>query len=175
MEDRVATQVVRTETSEPTDPFLERVQEINDLIALRAYELFEAGGFEHGRDHEHWLRAEAELLHPAPVEMIDAETELIVRAEVPGFSPQDLEVRIEPRRLCIAGRHQGTTERKEGKTIFSERQSNEIFRLLDLPIEVDPSGVKTALRDGLLEITLTKAEAGKKIPGLTVRAKVASA
>ena len=36
-----------------------------DRVAIRAYELFMAHGFEHGRDVEHWLAAEHELLgHP---------------------------------------------------------------------------------------------------------------
>jgi len=34
----------------------------HDAIAQRAYELFMQEGFEHGRDLEHWLRAEAEVL-----------------------------------------------------------------------------------------------------------------
>jgi len=32
-----------------------------DQIKQRAYELYEQGGCEHGRDLEHWLRAEAEV------------------------------------------------------------------------------------------------------------------
>lgn len=177
MEDRVATQALRTtEISESTgDPLLERAQEINDLIARRAFELFESSGFAHGRDLEHWLRAQAEILQPTPVEIAETETDLIVRAEVPGFSATNLEVRVEPHRLGIMGKRQATSERKEGKTVYSERQSREIFRLLDLPAEVDPSGVKATVSDGMLEVTLAKAEAGKKIPGLAVRARVASA
>lgn len=177
MEDRVATQSLRTpEISESTgDPLLERAQEINDLIARRAFELFESNGFVHGRDLDHWLRAKAEILHPAPLEIAETETDLIVRAEVPGFSVTNLEVRVEPRRLCITGKRQATSERKEGKTVYSERQSREIFRLLDLPAEVDPSGVKATLSDGVLEVTMARAEAGKKVPGLAVRARVATA
>lgn len=35
-----------------------------DQIALRAYELFTARGYQHGHDVEDWLRAEAELAQP---------------------------------------------------------------------------------------------------------------
>src|SRR5208337_3800595 len=41
---------------------LDFAAEIKDVIARRAYELFEARGFAHGHDHEHWLRAESEIL-----------------------------------------------------------------------------------------------------------------
>jgi hypothetical protein len=33
----------------------------HDEIALRAYELFLASGFQHGHDIDHWLQAEREL------------------------------------------------------------------------------------------------------------------
>jgi hypothetical protein len=35
---------------------------LTELIARRAYELFVEGGSQHGRDVEHWLAAERELL-----------------------------------------------------------------------------------------------------------------
>ncbi|MBV9086991.1 MAG: DUF2934 domain-containing protein [Acidobacteriaceae bacterium] len=34
---------------------------LEEMIRQRAYELFQQDGFQHGRDQEHWLRAEAEL------------------------------------------------------------------------------------------------------------------
>jgi len=154
------------------DPFFERVQEINDLIAHRAHELFESSGFTHGHELEDWLRAESEILHPIPLEITETETELTVLAEVPGFSEKDLEVRVEPRCLFITGKRQEASERTEGKTIYSERHSKQIFRVLDLPARVDPEGVKATLSDGLLEVKLLKTAAGKKIPVLT---KAASA
>src|SRR2546422_5529648 len=44
------------------DPLFERVQEIKELIARRAYELSEARGFTHGQELEDWLRAQSEIL-----------------------------------------------------------------------------------------------------------------
>jgi len=35
--------------------------QIQDLIRRRAYELWEQGGYVHGRDGEHWLKAEMEI------------------------------------------------------------------------------------------------------------------
>jgi hypothetical protein len=67
------------------DPFIEPAQEINDLIAHRAYELFESSGFTHGHAHEDWLRAEAEILRHAPVDVTETETGFTIRADVPGF------------------------------------------------------------------------------------------
>ena len=86
------------------DPFFERAQEINELIARRAYEFFESWGFAHGYDHEDWLKAMAEILLNVPVDITETETELTIRADVPGFSEQNLEVRVAPRSVCITGK-----------------------------------------------------------------------
>ncbi len=177
MEGQTATELIRTpETlkSSGSDSLFERVQEINDLIARRAYELFEASGFTDGHDLEHWGRAESEILRTMPLDITETETELTVRAEVPGFKEKDLAVRVEPRRLFITGKHQEAAERKQGKTVYSERQAkaNQVFRVLDLPATIDLVQVKATLSNGVLEVTLLKAETGKQIPVLT---KAASA
>jgi len=155
-----------------SDPFFEHVQEINDLIARRAYELFASKGFTHGHHQEDWLQAESEILHPVPLIVIETETELTVRAEVPGFSAKDIEVRVEHHSLLIIAQRQEASEQTRGNTLYAERQSNLIFRVLDLPTNVDPERVKATLSDGLLEVTLSKVAPVKKIPVL-VRAATA--
>ena len=72
------------------DPFFERAQEINELIARRAHELFESRGFAHGHDREDWLAAISEILLNVPLDITETETGLTIRADVPGFSGQDL-------------------------------------------------------------------------------------
>ena len=106
--------VVEPETrgTSASDLVLERLAEINNLIARRAYELFEANGSAHGRDIEHWARAEREILNAVPLEVLETETGITVLAETPGFNEKDLEVRVEPRRLLIAGKRGGATEQK---------------------------------------------------------------
>ena len=154
------------------DAFLELTDEIDDLIARRAYELFESSGFTHGHAHEDWLRAESEILLNVPVDITETETELTVRADVPGFSEKDIEVRVAPRSLCIVGQRHESSEQKEGKTIYSERSATQIFRVLDLPFQIDTDRVNAIVSDGILAIKLVKAGLGKKI---SVRAKAAAA
>lgn len=149
----------------PPDPFIEVAQEINELIARRAYELFESGGCLHGHDRENWLRAESEILFHAPVDIRETETAVTIRMDVPGFSESDLEVRIAPRRLCITAQRPEAWEQQEGKTVYSERRSRRIFRVLDLPFQIDPELTEATLSGGILEISLLKtAEMGKKVP-----------
>jgi HSP20 family protein len=157
----------------PDGPTFELAQEINDLIASRAYELFESSGFTHGgHAREDWLRAESEILLKVPVDVTETETELTVHADVPGFGEKDLEVRIAPRFLCILGRRQETSDQKEGKTVYSERRSKQIFRMLDLRSEIDPDGVQATVSDGLLEIKVSKVGLSEKVR-VVVRAATA--
>src|SRR5260370_9375975 len=114
----------------PDDPFIELAREINDLIARRAYELFESGGSAHGHDRENWLRAESEILLNAPLDIRETETAVTIRVDVPGFSENDLEVRIAPRRLYITGQRPEASEQQEGKTVYSERRSGRLFGVL---------------------------------------------
>ena len=163
---------VRTSPLFPDGPTFELAQEINDLVARRAYELFESSGFTHGHAREDWLRAESEILLKVPVDVMETETELTVHADVPGFGEKDLEVQIAPRSLCILGRRQEASDEKEGRIVYSERRSKQIFRPVDLPAEADTDGVNATLTDGLLEIKVSKAGVGEEDRGI-VRAATA--
>jgi HSP20 family molecular chaperone IbpA len=141
-------------------------REISGMITRRAYELFESGGYMHGRDREDWLRAESEILLNVPVDIRETETELMIRADVPGFSKESLEVQVEPRSIGIAGKRQQRFSSEGGKTVYSERSADQIFRVLDLPSRVDPKSVDLFLGDGILEVTVLKSETSQEITEL---------
>ena len=146
------------------DDLFDRVQEIYDSIARRAFELFEGNGQIFGRELEDWLRAESELLHPVHIEVADVGDSLSVRAEVPGFTVKDLEVSVEPERLTITGKRETKGERKKGgKAVYTERCADEILRVIDLPAAVDTTKVAATLKDGVLELEMPKAALAKKI------------
>ncbi|PYY12267.1 MAG: hypothetical protein DMG61_16910 [Acidobacteria bacterium] len=108
-----------------------------------------------------------ETLH-IPLEIAETEKELLVTAEVPGFTEKNLEVRIEPNRLFITGKIYDNTEEKGKKTLYTERVYNQIFRYVDLPIAVNPNNGIATVKDGVLRITLYKAQAPKLIPVTTI-------
>jgi HSP20 family protein len=136
----------------------ERINRIFDAVSRRAYELFEQEGRIYGNDVRHWLEAEKEFLHPVHVHMEENAGDIVVRAEVPGFTANDLEVNVEPRRVIITGKRESKKETKDGETVYAEECSNEIMRTLDLPSEVNAGKVSATLKDGLLQIQLPKAE-----------------
>jgi HSP20 family molecular chaperone IbpA len=150
-----------TITRKPAETFLQTISDIQGRIARRAYELFTSKGFTDGHDLQDWLSAESELLGKTPIELSDNEKEFTITAGMPGFSDKDVDIRVEPRRVFItAKREEKSEDKKKGKTFYSER-SNEVFRAVDLPAEVDPDKVHATLSKGELEITLPKKEPKK--------------
>ncbi len=138
-------------------------KELYDSIARRAFEIFKSSGQAFGRDLADWFQAESELLHPIHLDIAETEGTLTVRAEVPGFDANEVEVSLEPFRLTITGKRESKEERKTGKTVYSERCLNQIFRVIDLPAEVDTAKVRATLNNGVLELELQKAGPAKNV------------
>jgi len=141
----------------------EQVNKMFETVAQRAYEIFERNGRIFGRDLDDWFRAEMELLHPVHVQITESSEELEVKAEVPGFNEKEVEVSVEPQRLTITGKRQSHREEKKGKTVYAESCSDQILRVVDLPVTVDPEKVKATLRNGILQMTMPKAAKGKTV------------
>ena len=136
---------------------LARMQETYNKIAQRAFNIFNENGRWIGHELDNWLHAESEFLHPLHLEITETDDSLSVRAEVPGFTSEDLKIEVEPRRLTIAGKHETKEESKKGKTVYSERCAKEIQRVIDLPSEIDSSKVNATLKNGVLTLEMPKA------------------
>src|SRR6185369_12800154 len=114
-----------------------RMEEIQQEIARRAYELFEERGHEHGRDFDDWAAAEAELLTAVSIEGNKTEESLVVTAEVPGFDQKDIQIAVEPRRVFISGKTEKTIAAESEDAPPAGLQRAMFFRAIDLPTEVD--------------------------------------
>jgi HSP20 family protein len=156
--------------SETESLFENSVRELHNAITQRAHELWQHSGFTFGHDIDDWLRAESELLRFAPVEITESEDELKVYAELPGLNARDIEIHLEPKRLIIRGKTEQTHEKTKGHVSYSEREGTQVFRALTLPTEVDSNNASAVLRDGILELTLPKADTAK---GTRVQVKAA--
>jgi len=91
-----------------------------------------------------------------PVSIYESGDEVVVRAEVPGFAREDLELSLLPGTLTIEGRKAG--EEYEGyECLLDERGEDEFSRRLPLPAAVDQEADITAvLEDGVLTVRLEK-------------------
>jgi HSP20 family molecular chaperone IbpA len=142
----------------------EETKQMFDSVARRAFEIFESNGRSFGHDVENWLQAERELFHPAHLEVSESAAGFTVRTEVPGFNAKELDLTIDGRRLTISGKRETHEERKEQKTICSDHCSDQVLRVVDLPVDVNVDGTKATLKDGVLELEIPKALAAMKIP-----------
>lgn len=147
----------------PSSKFTQEITELMRKIEERAYELFEWRGREDGRDWDDWFKAETELFRQIPLEILDKDDGLIIRAEVPGFTAEELEISLEPALLTIRGTHKDAKEKKDEKSLYSEMHEKEIFRRIALPVNVVTDNATATLNDGVLEITVAKAVEAKKI------------
>ena len=145
------------------EKLFEQVKEFSQSVARRAYQYFEARGREFGHELEDWFRAETELMRRVPVEIKEADGQITVRAEVPGFAADEIKVSVEPQRLVISGKSEKTTEEEEEQTLLSEFRSNQFCRELRLPAEVEPDKTTAVLKDGVLELAFAKAAESKAV------------
>ena len=158
---------VQTATSRPPvksariEGSLERLEHLNDAISRRAFELYEKEGRIDGQHLRHWLEAERAILRSVDMKLEDAEGEFVVLAELPGFTASDIEVSVEPQRVIISGKRELKEEDKQGDAVYVEQRSDEIFRTIELPAEVNVLKVTALLKDGVLTVQLPKAAATK--------------
>lgn len=159
--------VARSPLGDQTEvPFLaaqvliERAQEIHDLIARRAYEIFERRGHMHGFDIADWLWAEAELLYPCRHELTELSGAFVLKAEVPGsFTRADIALSVEPHRLMVSGERKVDAICGDSEGTHIEAVPERIFRIHELPGEIDPSRTTAVLRGNMLEVIMPKAAA----------------
>jgi HSP20 family protein len=108
---------------------------------------------------------EEENLVP-PVESYVKNGNLIVRADVPGLDPKDIEVNVLHDVLTIKGERKTDKEVKEKDYVRREVSYGSFERRMSLPTGVAADQVKAAFKNGVVEVTvpLPKEIQGKKIP-----------
>jgi HSP20 family molecular chaperone IbpA len=146
---------------EEFEEFSTPMQDFFDLIARRPFELLGATPRFFTRELENWLKPEPELFRPVNLKLYETEEALMVRAEVPGFTEKELDIHVEPWRLIITAKKEFKEEKKE-VPVYKEKL-NQIYRTVKFPIEIRPEEVKAILKNGVLEVTLPKAEVVKKV------------
>lgn len=86
---------------------------------------------------------------------------VFVRVEIPGMKREEIDISLHDGMLTIGGERKREEEFKEGEAFRSERFFGRFHRSVALPTPVDPNRVKAVYRDGILTVTLPKAEEAK--------------
>ncbi|MBX5436233.1 MAG: Hsp20/alpha crystallin family protein [Alicyclobacillaceae bacterium] len=100
------------------------------------------------------------------VDVRETATDVIVTAEIPGLeSKDDVNITVHDNHLHLYGRINRTVERQGENVYHSERYFGQFSRTIPLPAAVDENRAKATYRNGILEVTIPKAErqAGRRI------------
>jgi HSP20 family protein len=92
------------------------------------------------------------------VEVKETETEVILKAQIPGIDAKDLDVQVSPDRVLMRGEHQQETKTEEKGYYRSEFHYGQFARTIALPAAVQHEKVQSSFKDGVLTLTLPKAE-----------------
>lgn len=84
-----------------------------------------------------------------------------IRVELPGLKREDIEVSLQDGALVISGERKTEIVKEDTEVHRQERLFGRFSRALTLPTGVSGDQVKAAYKDGILTVTLPKAEAAK--------------
>jgi HSP20 family protein len=115
---------------------------------------------------ETWFQAERGLLHRIALSVVETEEAFKVKAKVPSFGEEKIEVSVEPRCLMIEGKRESKKEETRSKKVCAEGRSDQIF----VSAEVGSEKVTATLRNGVLELTVlkvAKAQRARMYPNAT--------
>ena len=90
------------------------------------------------------------------VDIIEEKEEILLRADVPGVSPDDVEISLEKGVLTISGDRKPAELGEDSDLRRSERASGKFSRRFTLPETADADRVSAKIRDGILEIVIPK-------------------
>lgn len=138
---------------------------LRELVPFREFErmrrdidrlwdsFFEGGLRRRAEGEEEWLPA---------LDLAETDNELVVKAEVPGMDPKDIDISLSDGMLTIKGEKKQEREEKESDYHLIERSYGAFTRSIHLPKQVQSDKISASYKNGILRITLPKSEEAKK-------------
>ena len=100
------------------------------------------------------------------VDVIDREKDIVITADLPGVDKGDIRINVRDNTLEISAEKKTAREQEEEGYLRRERGYSRFYRTIRLPTPVDESKAAASFNNGVLEVTLPKAEkkTGSHIP-----------
>lgn len=113
---------------------------------------------------EHTFFEPATTVWTPDVEMFRRDNTLVIRADVPGMTKNDVTVEVTDGQVVLRGERKHEKEEKKEGYYRAERTYGAFYRTLPLPEGVKLDEAKATIKDGVLEVTVpaTKAEVTKR-------------
>ncbi|HSW58666.1 MAG TPA: Hsp20/alpha crystallin family protein [Dehalococcoidales bacterium] len=96
-----------------------------------------------------------------PLDVYQTSNELVVKASLPGYKPEEVDISITGDILTIKGEHKEEKETKEGEYFLKERRYGSFTRTVTIPVEVKSEKSEATFENGVLTLTLPRAEEAK--------------
>lgn len=121
------------------------------------------------RFFSHWAEPFGQELGTSRFWALDVEDhgqEVVVKADVPGFEPNELDVQVSGNLLTVKAHKQEQKKGKQGNGQYQERRYRSFQRTVTLPPGTNPDKIEARCRNGVLEVHVPKSEQakGKRIP-----------
>ena len=88
------------------------------------------------------------------VDVVNKDGDLVVRAEIPGVRPEDVDVTVHEGVLTISGERKIEQDDERGGYLVRERRYGSFRRSMQLPQGADEGEIKARFHEGVLEVTL---------------------
>jgi HSP20 family protein len=98
-----------------------------------------------------------------PLDIVDAGSSYQVKAAVPGFKPEDVEVTFHDGMLNIVARRKEESTSQQGRYLRRELRVGNFARSVQLPAEIRPEEIKADFESGILTVEIPKAAVAKPI------------
>ncbi len=95
------------------------------------------------------------------IEIQDREECLVLRAEIPGVEAKDLDIQVAREAVAISGEHRYENKAQEQGFFKTELRYGSFQRTIPLPVAVENNQVQAEFKDGILKLTLPKAQEAK--------------
>ncbi|MCT8997580.1 Hsp20/alpha crystallin family protein [Chelativorans intermedius] len=96
-----------------------------------------------------------------PVNLWIGDNSVVVTAELPGLTPEDVDLTIREDTLTIRGERKPAAEAEQASWHRRERAYGTFSRTISLPYRVDPDHVQARFRNGVLEVEMQRPEADR--------------
>lgn len=107
------------------------------------------------------LRPSTPVANALPLDVIERDNKLVVRAALPGIDPKDIDIQIEENVLTIRGETRNESESKDEKVYRREITAGRFARSVRLPEDLNLDAVDAEFQNGLVIVTLPRQEAPK--------------
>jgi HSP20 family protein len=95
------------------------------------------------------------------LDLYEEKDHLVLKAELPGMKKEDIDISLHGDVLTLSGERKEEEVFDKAETYRAERFLGRFQRTLTLPVTVDASKVQASYKDGVLTVTLPKAEEAK--------------